>query len=128
MSEAGPPVLVAAFRGPVSVRGAPFLTISGTTPDGDPLEAIFNTPVPADLPAMLESACIERVSSGQCIRAAGRVWPIAAITVHLHYGVPSFYTAIVPRVPPWHRRLLFGLLVGLAARPAGRALLRRLRG
>jgi hypothetical protein len=123
--------LLASFRGPVRcapLPDAPLFTLHGITPEGEPLTVTLGAGLPAGLPAMLESPCIERRGDACLIRAGGREWPVAAGAVHLHRDVPSFYRGIQPRVPAWHKRLMWRLLLALAARPLGLSLLRRLRG
>jgi hypothetical protein len=121
--------VLAAFHGPVrcaAVPGTPLRTLTGTTPDGEPLTVTLGAAAAA-LPERLESPRIEREAGGACIRAGGRSWT-AAGPVHVHLEVPPFYRVIRPRAPVWHRRFLWWLLVAVASRPSGLALLRRLRG
>lgn len=133
MSEAGAgQAVVARFRGAVKCTvppGAPLLTLSGTSFEGEPLSVTFAADPPQGLPGALESPGVEHIAPGAyLIREGARQWPVAARSMHLHRELPGFYSVIKPRVPPWKRRLLWALLLGLAARPAGLALLRRLRG
>jgi hypothetical protein len=123
---------VASFQGLVRCApapGAPAFTLSGTTVEGEPLALTFSAQPPAGLPSTLEAPRIDHLEGGSYrICASGGEWRLTARAVHLHRAVPSFDKVIEPRTPPWHRRLVWWLLVTLLAQPAGRALLRRLRG
>jgi hypothetical protein len=123
---------VASFQGAVKCApspGAPAFTLSGTTIEGEPLALTFGVQAPAGLPSTLEAPRIEHLGGASYrICAAGGDWRLTARAVHLHRTVPSFDKVIEPRMPSWRRRLLWWLLVSLIAWPAGRALLRRLRG
>ena len=127
---------VARFRGTVTCarepRGPLGLTLSGRTaePPGEELELAFAGAAPADLPARLEDAVIERAGPGLYRIGSGtRAWTVAARSVHLHRDVaPGFYRAIPPRRAPLLRRLLFGAMLALARSRVGIAIVRALRG
>jgi hypothetical protein len=126
--------LLARFAGEVScARGAaPLqLTLTGLT-RAHPLEPTtvsFATTQIVTLPPTLADADVERIAAGQYrIRAGGREWLLAArgAEVLRDAGVP-FYRALPPRPAPAGRRLLWRLVLALAASRAGLALLRALR-
>ena len=128
--------MVVRFSGEVTCardpRGPLGLTLSGHTaehPD-ELVELAFAGAAPADLPARLVDAVIERGKPGEYrIVSAARVFPVAARSAHLHRDVGErFYRAIPPRPAPLRRRLLFGATLALARSRAGIALLRALRG
>jgi hypothetical protein len=127
---------VVHFTGAVSCTRTPAgplgLTLTGRTADrpGEELELAFAGTAPADLPAHLDGAVIERAGPGSYRIASGaRSWTITARSVHLHRDVAQdFYRAIAPRPAPLSRRLLFGVMLALARSRAGMALLRALRG
>jgi hypothetical protein len=125
--------VLATFRGPVSCARAadvPGLTFTGRTaesPDED-TAVVFSAVPPADLPGTLPDVVVERVSEAQWrISSAARAWLIGG-TVHVHCEIAAqFYRAIPPRPAPWTRRLMWRLVLALAANGAGIRLLRLLR-
>jgi hypothetical protein len=123
--------MLATFRGLAVARhkpGAPLFTVSGTTVEDEPLTVTFSAPAPPDLPDTLEQLRIERLEDTRHRLSTGaREWLLTPRAVHLHRGVPSFYSVITPRVPPLRRQLLWRVLMALAARPLGLLLLKRLR-
>jgi hypothetical protein len=125
---------VASFRGAVRcLRGAaPLgLTLIGETPEheGERTALAFSAAAPADFPAALEGAVIERVGPQQYrITSGPREWLIAATAVHQHRDVGErFYRAIPPRRVPFGKRLFWRVVLALAATRTGLALLRTLR-
>ncbi len=123
-----------SFRGPVSCRrgAAPLgLTLTGETPEhpGERTTLAFSGAAPTDLPECLDDAVIERVAAEQYrIASAPHAWLIAATAVHLHRDIAApFYRAIPPRPVPVMKRLLWKVVLALAASRAGLALLRSLR-
>lgn len=125
--------LLATFPGPVACRrgdAVPGFTLSGETAErpGEPTTLSFVGAAPADLPATLTAARVERAASGEYLIAAGtRSWTVAG-GLELHRDVaPAFYRALPPRPMPWARRLLLRMMLALAGSRAGLALLRRLR-
>ncbi len=128
---------IAAFRGAVSCRpapcGPPALTLAGETAEhpGERLAVTLtlSAAAPAQLPATLSDALLERIAPGEYRLGSGaRSWPIAARALHLHRDVATaFYRAIPPRPAPRLRRLYFTVVLGMAASRAGLALLRALR-
>jgi hypothetical protein len=120
--------LVAAFRGPVDcMQATGAFTLRGTTLTGEVLSLSLGCPAPKDLPAHLDSPRLEHLpDTRHLLSAGGREWLLTPRAVHLHQALPALYTVIPPRKPPWKRRLAWWLLVTLAARPVGLALLRRL--
>ena len=132
---AGGEATVVRFRGAVSCarssHGPLGLTLSGCTAGqpGERVELAFAAVAPADLPARLEDAVIERTQPGEYrVASAARAWTVAARSVHLHREVaPGFYRAIPPRPAPLTRRLLFAAMLGIARSRAGIALLKSLR-
>jgi hypothetical protein len=132
---AGETAIVARFSGAVTCARAPHgplgLTLTGRAADrpGEELQLAFAAVAPADLPERLEDAVIERAGPGEYrIASAGRAWTVAARSVHLHREVAdAFYRANPPRPAPLLRRMLFGVMLGLARSRAGMALLQRLR-
>ena len=127
------PEVLVHFSGPVRcTRGAPPLSLclsgSAGTPPEHAVLAFSATALP-ELPEALSDALVERLE-GQRYRivSGGESWPIEARAAHLHFTVAApFYRAIPPRRVPLRRRLLFRVLLGLAASRTGFALLRRLR-
>jgi len=139
MSEAH---AVVQFAGPVRCRneGPPLaLTLVGRTV-GTPEEllsvafafegasAFEGVSLPL-LPEVLESPCVRRAgSTGFRIWSGSTHWDVPALACHLHRDVgPAFYKAIAPRKASWSRRLLWSILLGLAAHPVGKRLLLTLR-
>lgn len=128
-------VSVARFRGPVTCarepRGPLGLTLRGRTadPPGEELELAFAGAAPAEFPAHLEDAVIERAGPGRYRIASGaHAWTITARSVHLHRDVAQvFYRAIPPRPAPLLRRMAFGLMLTMARTRVGIALLKALR-
>jgi hypothetical protein len=128
------PELLVRFRGPVSCRWAaqpPALTLSGNTaePPGEGALLALSAAAPAECPAALEDAVVERLGDGQYrITSAARSWLIRAAAVHLHFEVAAqFYRAIPPRRTPWRKRVLWRIVLVLAGSRAGLAALRALR-
>ena len=126
--------LLASFAGEVScARGAlPLqLTLTGRTRahPGEPTTVSFATTQSVSLPPALQNAQVERLAVGQYrIRAGDSEWLLAArgAEVHRDAGAP-FYRALPPRPAPAGKRLLWRLMLALAASRAGLALLRALR-
>lgn len=128
------PEPIATFRGPVSctrIPGVAGFALAGLTAErpGEPTTLTFPAPAPADLPASLDDALIERLAAGEYrISGPAGAWRIAAPVVEVHREVAAaFYRAIPPRRAPWLRRALYRTMIALAASGAGLALLRRLR-
>jgi hypothetical protein len=125
---------IARFRGTVHCRreAAPLgLTLSGRSAD-QPEEQLalgFAGTAPADLPASLEDAVIERSAAGRYrIASAAGEWWLDAGSVHLHREVAdAFYRAIPPRPAPPTRRLLYRVMLGLAGTRLGLTVMRALR-
>ena len=124
--------VLARFIGPVSCARAadiPGLTLTGRTtesPDED-TAVVFSAPAPADLPGTLADVVVERVSETQWrISSAARAWLVSG-AVQLHAEIAAqFYRAIPPRPAPWSKRLMWRLVLALAASRAGIRLLQRL--
>jgi hypothetical protein len=95
---------------------------------GEKLSVTFSASAPGAMPAALDDPTIEHHAADEyCIRASSRSWLIRASAVHLHLEVArAFYEVIKPRVPPWQKRVLWRLVLALAASPLFR-LLRLLR-
>jgi hypothetical protein len=125
--------VLARFRGPVSCARAPDvpgLTLTGRTsesPDEDTAVA-FSALAPAGLPDTLPDAVVERVSEAQCrITSATQAWLIGG-AVQVHGEITArFYRALPPRPAPWSKRLMWRLVLALAASRSGIGLLRLLR-
>lgn len=134
---------LASFRGAVTASRAEHaplgLTLTGTTAGsaaeaGEPTELAFSGAAPA-LPALLRDVAVSRGADGGHYRlsAAGAdgerdEWPLEARAAHLHHDVGGpFYRALPPRAVPWSRRLMWALLLRLAASRAGLSLLAALR-
>ena len=118
------------FRGGVSCRreaGPLGLTLVGRTTDRPEEIATlaFTGSAPSNLPEALEDATVEQVGAGRYrIWSGRREWIVSARSAHLHREVATtFYRAIAPRVVPWSKRLLWRLVLGLAANPAGKRVL-----
>ncbi|HEY4749996.1 MAG TPA: hypothetical protein VIH60_06380 [Steroidobacteraceae bacterium] len=127
------PELLASFRGAVTcsvARDVLGLTLRGDTAQapGEPTALAFSAAAPADFPAQLTDALVERLEGGEYrIRSGGREWLISA-PVHLHREIAArFYRAIPPRPAPLARRVFFRIALALAASRGGLALLRVLR-
>ena len=126
---------VARFAGTVSLSRAPEgplgLTLNGRAAGhpGEELELAFAAAAPADLPGELPDAVVERLGATRYrIVSGARSWTVAARSVHLHRDVAQdFYRAIPPRPAPLGRRLVFGMMLRLAASRAGIALVKALR-
>ena len=129
------PRLVAVFRGTVTCRReagrSPGLTLIGAAAAA-PRESLILTllgPAPDDLPATLAAASVLSLD-GQCYRIVSppREWLVWARAAYVHREVAAdFYQAIPPhRVPVW-KRLLWRLLLALAAGRAGRRILLAIR-
>jgi len=129
MSAAAP---LYSFSGRLECRraaaGALGLTLVGRAA-GELLQLAFKGAPPPDLPAVLEGGELTRVSPERYrLSSSGRSWEIAASALHVHCDVgAAFYAALPPRPVPWQKRMLWGLVLALAARPLGRRLLVRLR-
>jgi len=127
------PEVLATFRGPVSCSRAadvPGLTLTGRTsesPDEDTSVA-FSAMAPAELPDTLQDVVVERVSEAQCrISSAAHAWLVGG-PVHVHGEIAAqFYRAIPARPAPWTKRLMWRLVLALAASRPGIGLLRLLR-
>ena len=125
--------VLATFAGRVTcirAQGTPGLTLHGDTAEapGEPTALAFSAAAPADFPAELEDAVVERLDGGQYrIRSRAREWLIGA-PLHLHREIAArFYRAVPPRPAPLARRLFFRIVLALAASRTGLALLRALR-
>ena len=128
------PERLATFCGVVHCRRAhsvPGLTLSGTTAEApeEPTALAFSATAPADLPAELQDAVVDDLGGAQYrIGAEQREWLIASPAVHLHRDLGAqFYRAIPPRPAPWAKRVVWRVVLSLAASRAGLALLRALR-
>jgi hypothetical protein len=89
----------------------------------------FSAAAPPGLPEALSDALVERLEGERYrIVSGAQSWDIEARAAHLHFTVAEpFYRAIPPRRVPLAKRLLFMVLLSLAASRTGFALLRRLR-
>ncbi len=107
------------------------LTLFGRTRDRpDEMASVaFTGLAPADLPEALEDATVEQLDANTYrIACASREWLVTASAVHLHREVSTaFYRVVVPRTPPWSKRLFWRIVLGLASHPTGRRLLLALR-
>ena len=132
---AEPAVRVAQFQGGVECRresaGPLGLTLTGRGAGhaGEPLRLAFAAAAPADLPARLADALIERTGPEEYRIAAGaREWRLTARALHVHRDAgEAFYSAIPGRPAPLARRVLYRALLALARAPFGLALLRAAR-
>ena len=128
-------VQIAAFRGAVRCvrpeHGPIGLELTGRSADagGETLTLAFPGSAPADLPAVLEDAVVERLGAARFRLGSGaRSWDIAASAVHAHRDVGSgFYRAIPPRRAPFVRRLLLRTALTIAGSRLGLAVVRALR-
>lgn len=134
---------LASFRGTVNAARAAHsalgLTLTGSSagsaPQGEePTQLAFSGTAPAALPAVLRDLTVSepdagryRLSSTGSGGEAGE-WQLEARAAHLHHDVgAAFYQALPPRPVPWSRRLMWALLLRLAASRAGLSLLAALR-
>jgi len=120
------------FKGRVECRrstGPLGLTLIGRTADPGVTWLAFQGPAPAELPASLEGALVQRSGAGEYrIASGGRSWTIAAGAIHAHRDVgAAFYAAVPPRPVPAAKRLTWRIVLALAGWPLGRRLLTRLR-
>jgi hypothetical protein len=141
MRQTGPPAVmtepqrIVTFRGGVSCRrdskGPLGLTLMGWTADHPDEKAslAFSGGAPDTLPEVLEDPSVDRIGDGRYrIASAPREWIVEARAAHLHREIAtSFYSAIPPRMAPWSKRLLWRVLLGLAANAWGKRLLLALR-
>jgi hypothetical protein len=129
------PHRVVIFRGGVSCRrdpGGPIgLTLIGWTSDhpDERVSLAFSGRSPGDLPDVLEDPVVDRLDKRRYrIASPPREWVVEASAIHLHREIAAtFYRAIPPRAAPWGRRLVWRLVLGLAARSWGKRLLLALR-
>lgn len=106
------------------------LTVTGRTterPDEPASLAFAFAPAsaPPAVPELLEDLTVEQLEPDRFrLRSGLREWTFTAVACHLHYDVStSFYRALPPRTPPWHKRLFWRLVLALAAHPLGKRLL-----
>jgi hypothetical protein len=129
------PHRVVSFRGGVSCRreapGPIGLTLIGWTSDhpDERVSLAFSGRAPETVPDVLEDPIVDRIEETRYrIVSAPREWVIEAGATHLHREIATpFYQAIPPRAAPWSRRLLWRILLGLAASSLGKRLLLALR-
>jgi hypothetical protein len=130
-----PPAQVAVFAGAVRcdrpADGPIGLELTGRSVEagGDRLTLAFVGCAPADLPAELKDAAVERTGEAEFeVRSGARAWRIAASAVHAHRDVgEAFYRVITPRRPPFMRRLLLRTAIAIAGSRFGLFLVRALR-
>jgi len=107
------------------------LMLSGRAgaPPGEPATVAFSGAAPADFPATLTDAAIERLDARRYrITSAAQVWEFEADALHVHIEVARpFYAALPPRRVPLAKRLLWRVVLSLAASRAGLKLLAALR-
>jgi len=107
------------------------LTLVGWTSDhpDERVSLAFSGRFPEALPEVLEDATVDRLDEGRYrISSPPREWIVEATAIHLHREMAAtFYRAIPPRAAPWSRRLLWRILLALAARAWGKRLLLALR-
>ena len=126
---------VVKFRGGVSCRrdscGPLGLTLVGWTSDhpDERVSLAFSGRSPEGLPEVLEDAIVHRLDERRYrISSPPREWIVEASAIHLHRDMAAtFYRAIPPRAAPWSRRLLWRILLALAATAWGKKLLLALR-
>jgi hypothetical protein len=128
------PEVIVRLGGRISCQrgAAPLgLTLSGRTAaaPAEPVTLAFSGAAPAQLPATLTDALIERLDARRYrITSAQQVWDIEARALHVHIEVAGpFYAALPPRRVPLAKRLLWTALLALAASRAGLKLLAALR-
>ncbi len=123
------------FRGGVSCRrdssGPLGVTLVGWTSDhpDERVSLAFSGRSPEGLPEVLEDAIVNRLDERRYrISSPPREWIVEASAIHLHRDMAAtFYRAIPPRAAPWSRRLLWRILLALAATAWGKKLLLALR-
>ncbi len=135
MSESFKSGTIAVFGGEVSCdrerQGPLGLTLTGPAADRpeEMLTAAFAGRAPADLPEFLTDALVIAVDERhyRISRPPGD-WRVEANAVFVHRDVgAAFYRAIPPRAAPLGKRLLWNLLLWLAASGAGPRLLLAMR-
>lgn len=100
------------------------LILSGRTEEPDEaVHVAFAATAPVDLPDELEEVTIEFLDARRSrISSAGREWIIEG-PAHVHREIATvFYRAIPPRPVPWHKRLFWRVVLGLARWPPTRKL------
>jgi hypothetical protein len=128
-----PPLLRAAFRGPVSCRRTfNALILRGAAADSadDVLILTLVGRAVADLPASLLNAAVVAVGeSNYRITSESRDWVVAATSAHLHRDIgAAFYRGVPPRRVPIRKRVFWRAVLALAGTRAGKRLLLALRG
>lgn len=123
-----PPPPLAAFQGSVTCRRARnALILTGSAADcaGDILILTFIAPTVPDLPEHLAAATVRALGGqGYGITSASGDWIVAAASAHVHRDIGgAFYRAVPPRPTPLAKRLLWRVLLALAATRAGKRLL-----
>ena len=90
------------------------------------VQIAFSCPAPVDMPEALEDARIEFLGDNRHRLTSGdKSWTLEG-PVHVHREVAgAFYKAIPPRLVPWHKRLFWRVMLGLAGNALGRKLLLR---
>jgi hypothetical protein len=126
---------IAVFGGEVSCdrerQGPLGLTLTGPAADRpeEMLTVAFAGRAPADLPEFLTDVLVI-ADDGRHYRISRppREWRVEANAAFVHRDVgAAFYRAIPPLAPPLGKRLLWSLLLWLAAGGVGRGLLLALR-
>jgi hypothetical protein len=113
-------------------RGAPpfALTLTGAAAAAaGSMTLTFSGSVPAELPATLSGARVEPAGAGGYrILSGAREWHVSGGSLSATREVAAaFYAALPPRPVPVAKRLMWRLVLALAASRAGLTLLRALR-
>lgn len=132
MTDIDSPPPLAAFQGSVTCRRAGnALALTGSAADcaDDILILTFIAPTAAALPEHLTAATIRALGGHRYgITSASRDWIVEAASAHVHRDIGSaFYRAVPPRPTPLAKRLLWRVVLALAATRAGKRLLLSLR-
>jgi hypothetical protein len=116
--------------GRIECRATPAsVTLVGHTESGGRVHLTLATAATADLPAVIEEGAVELLDGGRCrISAPGREWLLLSPRTFLHHDASrALYAALPPRRVPLAKRLLWHLVLAVAASRAGRRWLGRAR-
>lgn len=140
MSAAGPDSGARAGSFPLQLRGRVIARRDGdgalgiiltgrAEPSGEPLELAFAARAARDFPEALEDVRIEQPAARRYrISSGGREWIVEGVA-HLHRDLTSAFSAALPsRLVPWHKRLLWRVLLALAANRWARGMLLKSKG
>jgi hypothetical protein len=126
---------VLKFKGPVNWEDGPGragMTLVGTLLEADggttPAQLSLSGLESVPLPSTFDDLTFEALTGQDLVlRSGGQEWPLRVRAWQLHRDVGSMFFAVIrPRPTPWARRLVWSVLLGMAALAPGRWLLTRL--